>query len=457
MKKKKKSNDKLSLIIECLLVFIVIFIYNSFFDQTQDKLIDFTHSYSIVKGLIPYKDFNMVVGPVYPAIMAFFLWIFGNNCLVFNVVNSLAVLLIYLIIRHHNKRTIAFFFIVLFQAFLIAKYNTFIMIFLYLLYYLEKGNIKHKDYLIGFILALTVFTKIHVGAFLILPTLILHYKEPKVILKRFISFMITSLIIFLILILLNCFKEFLNYTVFGLFDFGGSTATKQCLSKYYYLIIVLVIVIIVNTIEMKENKEILYFTCFLILALPLIEPIHVAEAVFPTVVYYGDKIKYSDKMRVLFLLVSYIFAVIIFVSLARNNTFKYFGTKYYLSNNGPTNTALEIVHKENKKLPKGYKYYYFLEEAYFFKHDLKENITKYDFIWEGNIGYNGEEQYIKEINKDCKKNKCVFITNMQSFTSIQISPKLIKYVTDNYKKVDTNSSYIFVFTNEEDFESKVNK
>ena len=44
---------------------------------------------------------------------------------------------------------------------------------------------------------------------------------------------------------------------FGLFDFGGSTATKQCLSKYYYLIIVLVIVIIVNTIEMKENKEIL--------------------------------------------------------------------------------------------------------------------------------------------------------------------------------------------------------
>lgn len=457
MKKKKKSYDKLSLIIECLLIFVAIFIYNSFFDQSQDKLIDFTHSYSLAKGLIPYRDFNMVVGPVYPAIMAFFLWVFGKNCFVFNIVNSLSVVLIYLIIRYHNKRTISFFFIVLFQVFLIAKYNTFIIIFLYILYYLEKDNVKYKDYLIGFILALTIFTKIHVGAFLILPTFILHYKEPKVILKRFISFMITSSIIILILILLHSFKDFFNYTILGLFDFGGSTATKSLLSRFYALILILVIAIIVNIIEMKENKEVIYFTCFLIIALPLIEPMHVATAVFPTVVYFGDKIKYTDRGRIIILISSFIFAIIIFASLARKNTFKYFGLKYYLSNNGSTISVLKIVHKENNHLPKGYQYFYFMEEAYFFKHDLNENITKYDFIWEGNMGYKGEERYIKEIDKKCKKTKCVFLTNMHTFSSVQISPKLIDYVTDNYKKVDTGSSYLFVFTNEDDFVSKVKK
>ena len=58
---------------------------------------------------------------------------------------------------------------------------------------------------------------------------------------------------------------------------------------------------------------------------------HVATAIFPTVVYFGDKIKYTDKGRIIILISAYIFAIIIFTSLARKNTFKYFGPKYYLS------------------------------------------------------------------------------------------------------------------------------
>ena len=65
------------------------------------------------------------------------------------------------------------------------------------------------------------------------------------------------------------------------------------------------------------------------------------------------------------------------------------------------------------------------------------------------MGYNGAERYIKEIDKYCKKNKCLFIINDQEESlsiTIQTNMEILKYIQNNYT-AKFNSSLYSVYTN----------
>ena len=62
-------------------------------------------------------------------------------------------------------------------------------------------------------------------------------------------------------------------------------------------------------------------------------------------------------------------------------------------------------------------------------------INKYDIINNGNMGYNGQEKYIKEIDTKCKQEKCVFVICDEEITTkkrIQTNREILKYVKNNY-------------------------
>ena len=66
-------------IILFLIVFLLTFIFGFFFYSIYiDEVWNYGFAYSISKGLIPYKDFNMVITPLYPFLLSFFINLFGN-------------------------------------------------------------------------------------------------------------------------------------------------------------------------------------------------------------------------------------------------------------------------------------------------------------------------------------------------------------------------------------------
>lgn len=447
------KKDHIRTILECIFVFLIVYIFNTFFYNNYDHIIDFTHCHSIANNAIIYKDFNIVVGPVYPVFISIFLRIFGNNFFVFHLVNSSFIVGIYLMIKKHNKATMAILAISCCAVALSAKYNLFTLLLFYMIYYTETGDNKYKDYIIGVLLSILVFTKINMGFFLIIPTFILYLKKPKIILKRFVSFLIPSILIILTMLLYGALQGFINYTVLGLISF-----TKNAMVDFYVVFLVLAVIYVLKNI--KKDKYLIYMLCYMMISYPLFESGHVIIGVFPTFVYILDRLKQNDfkQIRSLVLLLS-VFVYIVFIVSNINKATDVYNREdfyktiismdcknYFCSQDIHINKIFDNVHRLNNYIDqnfKDYRIFNFTYDAYIFKLDSNKKIDKYDFIWNGNIGYKGEDTYIKEISKYCKNNKCMFIIDKNNIYKRKktdlINLKILKYVEKNYKEVkDSN-------------------
>lgn len=74
-----------------ILILIIIFIYVgilvSFSNADNDLIWNYGFSYNIASNLIVYKDFNMVITPLYPFICGLVMNLLGNNFFIFNLIN----------------------------------------------------------------------------------------------------------------------------------------------------------------------------------------------------------------------------------------------------------------------------------------------------------------------------------------------------------------------------------
>lgn len=80
---KKYKKDILILII----IFIYVGILVSFSNADNDLIWNYGFSYNIASNLIVYKDFNMVITPLYPFICGLVMNLLGNNFFIFNLIN----------------------------------------------------------------------------------------------------------------------------------------------------------------------------------------------------------------------------------------------------------------------------------------------------------------------------------------------------------------------------------
>ena len=81
---------KLKSVFNFLFLFILFFIFNLIISPLNlDEIWNYGFSLNIYNGLVPYKDFNMVITPLYPFINALLFHIFGNTMLVFHIINAL--------------------------------------------------------------------------------------------------------------------------------------------------------------------------------------------------------------------------------------------------------------------------------------------------------------------------------------------------------------------------------
>ena len=166
-----------------LFFFLVLSVF-SFYNHSYDSFWNYSFSYAIARGEVPYVDFNTVSTPFCAFFFSLFL-IFSHHYLWYifgwSLVLTFTFYLLFQVIQHRS-------FIVLFALLfpflhtIIPTYNLFCFCLYILLLYLEKFHKNH--YLIGFVLGISVLTKQTIGVFFLLASVIYYVKDFKILWKR---------------------------------------------------------------------------------------------------------------------------------------------------------------------------------------------------------------------------------------------------------------------------------
>ena len=78
-------------IIKYVVLFILILIFQIFIPLDLDEIWNYGFAHNIATGLIPYKDFNMVITPLYPFLCSIFL-IIKSNLIIVQILQAILIL-----------------------------------------------------------------------------------------------------------------------------------------------------------------------------------------------------------------------------------------------------------------------------------------------------------------------------------------------------------------------------
>lgn len=431
-------------ILELIIIFILTLLFGLVCnDMTGDEIWNYGFAYNIATGLIPYKDFNMVVTPLFPIISAIFMKIFGINIITFHIFNSIICTAIFYFIKKYVPK--AYYIIyAIFLSYSLPNYNIVCILFLYILMTMEDK--KSNDYMIGIVLGLTFLTKQSIGIYLCIPTFFIkEIKEIKKILRRIVGFIIPNIIIIIYLLFNNCLYEFVDYTFLGISSFAkeNTQINLSCL----VIILISIIYLFYKYIKTKDIK-LLYLLFFQLMSYPLTEPYHIIITLIPTFGYFLNTLNLNKKIITIafIIFIISIFSINIY-EIYQNifnypnitNQFKY--RKLYKNNDIAITEISKYINLVEDEL------YIISVNAYILKLESGKHINKYDLLNNGNLGKNGDKKIINEIEETCNKSKCTFMIDIRELNEnsrTQYNKNIVKYIINNYKEKNRIKNYNFI-------------
>ena len=440
-----------------ILIFILMIVITVLYTYkvrvlVDDELFNYGFAKNIIDGLIPYKDFNMIIPPLFAYITALVLKIFGEKLLIYHILTAIIILgITYISSKKIGIMAFTIYFLLLIYPY--TGYNMFsLFLFFILLNYIilrptkEKNtNInKYEKYLEPILISLIILTK-HTLGLLVIPSLV--YSKHK--LKTFLIYVISFLILVLYLIINNNLFEFIDYTILGMFSFADKNGTSL---NFLFFVELIIIGYLIYKLKKTKEKEYFYILMYQIVTFPIVNYIHFIISFIPVV--YLIILKYKDKPYFKWFtgVIAVTFSVTMVIFLIKDNKIH---NDIYINDTFMSGRLVQITVKNNIdvvdryiKKYKEYKPYILSYMAYQIKLNLDYPINKYDLINNGNMGYNGSERYIKEIDKYCKKNKCIFFINTYEITEdgFQTNKDILKYVQNDYKRI-YSSNILNIYTN----------
>ncbi len=424
-----------------IFIFAFLLIFNLFiYPNGFDEIWNYGFSYNILNGDLPYRDFNMVLTPLYSFLMAIPLFIFGNNILVFHIFNVFVIILCFFILYKLLGENVWLCMIAFWVPFsiLYPSYNLFLLLLFLILIYLEKMN--KNDYLIGFILGLLILTKQSVGGLILIPGLLFCLKDKKKLISRIIGCLIPCSIFLMYLLVTKSFMNFLDLCLFGLFDFAGSNGNYNNLC--FYVFIVITIITIIFIIKDKKNIYNYYALMFYSVSIPLFDTYHVQLQLIAFLLLFlmNFKKKVPINCFVVFIFVVLCISFAYCKSTTFNNVYpnniNHFEYRYLPKAQVDLTNDVNAFIKNNKE----YKYMFLDSNGYYFRIINDEHISYLDLINMGNWGYNGSDKLIKAIKK-LPKNTMFFVAGVELKSQKQANRRAIKYVIKNGKKINSVGLY----------------
>ena len=274
--------------------FFILYLLN-YNIQSMDEIWCYGFSYRFAEGYIPYKDFNIVVTPIFLVLGSYFshsLFLFR----VFGALLSACIILLTITICNKNNvdRTIIWFLVLINTLLLMqipyATYNLLMLIGLMISYiFADKffATLDPKGALnFGLCLAFTMLIKQNI-AFLLIVTfffLLLYLWVGKMISYRAFSLyslgvLIPIFIFVLFLIFSGSFIQFVDYSILGLVSFSGLHNYQQGLQYIILICLLGAIFIAINAVYSKTDRlnitsTLLFCVCSFGIVVPLMDWYH---------------------------------------------------------------------------------------------------------------------------------------------------------------------------------------
>ena len=429
-----------------LIIFLFLLLPSALIILYPQSIFKYLLVVGIDSGLIPYKDFNMVITPFYPFIMSLGFHIFGSSMLVFHIEHAIILIclcvLLFLLI---DKKA---WFIVALMLFPVnvsfPSYNIFLYFLLVLIIYLEKE--KKSDYLIGFLLGLCVLTKHSVGLCLLLPSLY-YIKDLKKVGRRFLGFIVPLFVFIIYLIITKSIIPFIDLCILGLFDFASENG--KAFNIYFLLFIIMIGITMYFIVKDRKNLVNYYVLAFYSIMIPLFDIYHFMVAFLAFLILILSKVKKDIIKPGLFGISIILFATVLLMDsrfkskIIYPNNIKHFEYRFIDYDSILfTNKVNDYIKKNSDR-----EFVFLNSNGYYFRliNDMK--ISYIDLINAGNFGYNGSDKLLKEIKK--RKNS-IFLVDKSELSPIKQSDKQeLNYVIDNGKKIGNIDFFdIYVFDEE---------
>lgn len=413
----------------------------------MDELWNFLFAKNISNGLLPYKDFNIIITPLSMFINSIFLY-FKPILIIFRILYFLYYLIMLYIINKITKllNIKSFFCYVLnFSITLLLcncylDYNFIQLIMILLLIYLSLRNEKYENerlnILISLIAGLTIINKQSTGLIICFVSLILFYLEKRNNLRfirwHIVIMLIPSFLFLIYLLLTNSLFEFIDFCILGLFTFSNNLVVPFIL--FILILSYIVMIILLRIFKCRELIIIFYYSIAnLIIVIPIVDFIHGFIAlitVFIFFIYILNKMfeKNFDK-NIYFLII--IFIIMIFSAF---NIYSYITSLKIKSGvyiNIPCDSSLasniKSVNQYVEDNSNQHNIYILDYIASLYNINMNKYNKYFDLFMNGNLGINGKKEMYKIINK---KNQIILIN--RDLNNWQCPNEIINYVLEKY-------------------------
>lgn len=482
----KKSDIKKIIINSLVFVFIFIVCFSNIFTKTignLDEIWNYNFARNIADGLVPYKDFNMIVMPGLFMLCAFILNVFGNQLI---VMRFLAVLLMsfiffisYKILEKIAKKEIAIFAligaIVMFRDILCIDYNYAILLMALILLYLELKNCKNDilkynfklDLLLGLLAGVAILFKQTTG--IAISMACVGYKilaiRKKEDIKEFIKIAGTRLFgvvipvsLFIIYLFYNNITDdFIDYTILGLKTFSNKISYTKIIEQYLIFGVSVPVTLLIMFIMLffkNTRREIYplfaYSISSFIVTFPICDKIHFVIGSFITflsmiylvyIIFIKDNIKSVRKNIKVILygtisFLSMLLCLIIVCMSIKDINENYIKVdketklEHFIGipeNKGLNDRIFEIDNFILEQEQIGKKVYILDAEAAIYNIPLNIYNKDYDMFNKGNLGSKGEQGIIERI---ISEGDCVYLLKKDNI-NWQNPNEVRKYIIEN--------------------------
>lgn len=418
-------------IIIYLCFFGLMFFMSTVMKAEMDEIWEYSFSYKISKGLLPYRNINMIVGPLYSLMLTLPFFILPNNLLMYEIVHCFFYAAVFMFIYKKLGKNSIFIGLLLSCSVVMIGYNMFCtMLFLIILLLLDS-NFKYRNLIIGILIGVIMMTKHNIGGILAL----VYFFTNKDKLKSIIYILIPVIPTLLYLCVNNILYDYIDYCYLGMGSFTKNMSTDfLSIIPFTYFVYKLIKIY-------KNNKDvkILYILSFQIICFPILDMFHTVIGLIP-ILYYLFLNEYKDKNLMFslkyFVLIGFVVSsFVIPISILKLNL-------------DSSAIGFQMIEKDKKDRINYYsnyldktksKTYLLLIDASMIRIYRNEIPDHYDEFLRGNLGSN-EEKFIKSMGKDCENKNCTFILDKGYFRKKVILDQWIyevrDYVVENYNFVE---------------------
>lgn len=470
----------------CIFIAICAFIVSKILPNeinNLDELWNFNFTRCMANGLIPYKDFNIILGPLLPFICSIFLRFFGQELIVTRilavVLYATTIFIFYKImdklkIKNFIKYIILILSIYITKDFFALDYNWLIALFCGIIIYIELDKTKtwKQNLLIGILIGLTVTVKQTIGLVIAFGTIgyrlleVRNKQDFKIFLSyvgvRLIGFIFVISAFVLILLVTGALPYYIDYCILGISTFTNKISYMGLIRNSNLIIrflsaVPIIIVLLLGYIYIRKGKRealllLVYSLIMMILVYPISDKSHFVlgvQGILISMAYllnlFINKLPAQKKIEIFtnsFIECAMIATAVIFLIFGIND-FKSKNINLELEHFKylPLSTeSINNIKKVDEFIESQEKPVYILDsDAALYMIPVNRYNKNYDMFNQGNLGSKGEDGQIENLKNT--ENKIILIKNKKYSLNWQTPMKVRDYIIKNMTK--TGEIHIF--------------